>query len=158
MTSLALLEGKLESNMMHSDDKPSARPGAEPSDVALTFALQSSPKSSIGPLPGVCGTSTGSTSNFTARPATSVSQFLSGSARMIAARASPRWVADATATRCMLCELNYFRSLVCGASSNSSGEAAVLDRSPPVPFGGTNRRHHCRYCGWVVCATCIGML
>ena len=53
-------------------------------------------------------------------------------ARKAAARANPRWVPDEEAERCMLCKPDWkFRS---------------------VP-GYT--RHHCRSCGWVVCADCL---
>ncbi len=44
-----------------------------------------------------------------------------------AARASPRWVPDAQFRCCMVCE---------------------------AEFSAANRRHHCRRCGWVICATC----
>ena len=44
-----------------------------------------------------------------------------------AARANPRWVPDGEAPACM----------VCGAG-----------------FGLLHRRHHCRACGWLVCAGC----
>jgi len=47
--------------------------------------------------------------------------------RSTAARASPRWVPDGEAGECMLC-----------AES----------------FGMRRSRHHCRRCGWVVCASC----
>jgi len=49
-----------------------------------------------------------------------------------AARANPRWVSDEEAERCMLCKPDWkFRS---------------------VPGW---KRHHCRSCGWVVCADCL---
>jgi hypothetical protein len=48
------------------------------------------------------------------------------------ARAQPRWVPDQDAERCMLCNPDWrFRS---------------------IPGKG---RHHCRSCGWVVCAGCL---
>ena len=52
--------------------------------------------------------------------------------RAALSRAQPRWVPDAQAERCMLCNPTWrFRSL------------------PGY------RRHHCRSCGWVVCAACL---
>jgi hypothetical protein len=50
-------------------------------------------------------------------------------ATQIEARGSPRWVPDAEAALCMLCE--------------------------STAFGTFQRRHHCRSCGWVVCAACL---
>jgi hypothetical protein len=45
-----------------------------------------------------------------------------------AARAMPRWIEDSESSACMLCQTTFgkFR----------------------------HRRHHCRYCGWLVCAGC----
>ena len=48
------------------------------------------------------------------------------------ARARPRWVPDAEAERCMLCKPSWRFRAVQGY-----------------------RRHHCRCCGWVVCAACL---
>eukprot|EP01046_Picozoa_sp_COSAG06_P047354 COSAG06_NODE_6873_length_2734_cov_3.146110_3_plen_603_part_00 len=51
--------------------------------------------------------------------------------RTAQARAQPRWVPDADAERCMLCTPDWrFRAIPGWA------------------------RHHCRSCGWVVCASC----
>ena len=44
--------------------------------------------------------------------------------------ASPEWVPDSDADKCMLC---------------------------PKKFNITRRRHHCRMCGWVICGKCMGM-
>jgi hypothetical protein len=52
--------------------------------------------------------------------------------RTAQARARPRWIPDAEAERCMLCNPDW--------------------RFGPLPG---YRRHHCRSCGWVVCAACI---
>ena len=53
-------------------------------------------------------------------------------ARAAAARRAPRWVPDADAPSCMLCDMVFWRA----------GPAAWT-------------RHHCRSCGWVVCLACM---
>lgn len=53
-------------------------------------------------------------------------------ARAAAARRAPRWVPDADAPSCMLCNMVFWRV----------GPAAWT-------------RHHCRSCGWVVCLACM---
>eukprot|EP01046_Picozoa_sp_COSAG06_P017501 COSAG06_NODE_1191_length_10329_cov_229.517107_7_plen_340_part_00 len=52
--------------------------------------------------------------------------------RAAAARRAPRWVPDADAPSCMLCDMVFWRA----------GPAAWT-------------RHHCRSCGWVVCLACM---
>lgn len=47
-----------------------------------------------------------------------------------AARKHPKWISDADADCCML---------ECGSGV----------------FGMMWRRHHCRYCGWVICSNCF---
>lgn len=49
--------------------------------------------------------------------------------RRAAARADPQWQPDENAQKCMLCGVTEFTQL--------------------------ERRHHCRYCGWIVCAGCM---
>jgi hypothetical protein len=51
-----------------------------------------------------------------------------------AARAAPRWVPDAEASSCMLCKPDW--------QFWNTGLAS-------------SKRHHCRYCGWVVCKSCL---
>eukprot|EP01046_Picozoa_sp_COSAG06_P043935 COSAG06_NODE_5838_length_3250_cov_27.950492_1_plen_392_part_00 len=53
-------------------------------------------------------------------------------ARAAAARRAPRWVPDADAPSCMLCDMVFWRA----------GPAAWT-------------RHHCQSCGWVVCLACM---
>ena len=49
--------------------------------------------------------------------------------RSAAARAAPRWIRSAESSGCMLCR---------------------------AEFGLFTHRHHCRRCGWAVCASCSG--
>eukprot|EP01046_Picozoa_sp_COSAG06_P014552 COSAG06_NODE_905_length_11625_cov_24.210394_4_plen_1137_part_00 len=50
------------------------------------------------------------------------------------ARSKPRWIADREASKCMLCHPDW--------TFWAAGPASCT-------------RHHCRYCGWVVCADCL---
>ena len=53
-----------------------------------------------------------------------------GGARHAEARANPVWIVDEQyRSACMICEKG---------------------------FGLTTRRHHCRYCGWIICSSCKG--
>ena len=65
------------------------------------------------------------------------------------ARASPRWIPDAEASRCMICT-SGLETVKNGNShrigwTRSTTLLTVHERS----FG-----HRCRYCGWAVCARC----
>eukprot|EP01048_Picozoa_sp_COSAG05_P018426 COSAG05_NODE_2691_length_2766_cov_3.328084_3_plen_354_part_00 len=60
------------------------------------------------------------------------------------ARESPRWVPDAESDRCMLCAAEFFGA---GLGSRMAGALGLSAAN-------TTSRHHCRYCGWVVCGTC----
>ena len=60
------------------------------------------------------------------------------------ARESPRWVPDAESDRCMLCAAEFFGA---GLGSRMAGALGLSAAN-------TTSRHHCRYCGWIVCGTC----
>jgi hypothetical protein len=62
----------------------------------------------------------------------------SSSAAAAAARQTPHWISDKQASSCMVAQLP-------GGCHDATA------------FNWHRRRHHCRYCGWVVCAECMGM-
>ena len=101
---------------------PSQEEGVPP--AAATAAREAQQGRAVQEEPPVAEQTT---STFESRPASPEL-----GARAAAARRAPRWVPDADAPSCMLCDMVFWRA-------------------GPVAW----TRHHCRSCGWVVCLACM---